>query len=363
MARSGQPPAKTDGAAGPPCRTLGSVQTLAITRLHPHDTDGVEQYVALVNAASASDSPWEHPRTPFGTSGLLRRGWDGDAPLAFLAHDGDGPAVGVLKIWTTEWDNLDLAWLWIVVHPAYRRHGVGSALLEHAFATTRQLGRTKVGIDGWDASDGPAAFAARHGFTWASQAVNRRQYLRQVDLAEVRRMYDDAAAAASDYELLRVEGRTPEGLLGKVAEIVAAINDAPLDDLDMEDEVFPPERVRSYEETQELNGHRLYRLVARHRQSGELAGHTVVAVEAERPTIGHQHDTSVVRAHRGHRLGLLLKAGMVLWLAEAEPALETVDTWNAETNDHMIAVNEQLGYRVLGRAVQYQRRLDGPQES
>jgi hypothetical protein len=82
-----------------------------------------------------------------------------------------------------------------------------------------------------------------------------------------------------------------------------------------------------------------------------------VAVEEQRPTIGHQHDTSVVREHRGHRLGLLLKAGMLLWLADAEPQLETVDTWNAESNDHMISVNEALGYRILGRGLQFQRRL------
>jgi len=201
------------------------------------------------------------------------------------------------------------------------------------------------------------ASASTIGFAWASQAINRRQYLREVDLGDVQRIYDDAAAVARDYELVRIEGRTPDDLIENVSEMVVAINDAPLDDLDLEEEVFPPERVHRYEDVQALNGNRLYRLVARHRETGELAGHTVVAVETERPAIGEQHDTSVARAHRGHRLGLLLKAGMLLWLAEAEPQLETVDTWNTETNNHMIAVNERLGYRILGRGVQYQRRL------
>ena len=48
---------------------------------------------------------------------------------------------------------------------------------------------------------------------------------------------------------------------------------------------------------------------------------------------------------------------MLLWLAEAEPQLATVDTWNAESNDHMIAVNEALGYRVMGRELQFQKSL------
>jgi hypothetical protein len=71
--------------------------------------------------------------------------------------------------------------------------------------------------------------------------------------------------------------------------------------------------------------------------------------------VAHQHDTAVVRDHRGHRLGLLLKSGMNLWLADVEPQLSTVDTWNAESNDHMVAVNERLGYRWMGRALALQR--------
>jgi GNAT superfamily N-acetyltransferase len=106
-------------------------------------------------------------------------------------------------------------------------------------------------------------------------------------------------------------------------------------------------------------GHRLYRLVARHRASGELAGQTVVAVDGERPELGEQHDTSVVAAHRGHRLGALLKLEMLRWLSEAEPQLREIDTWNAESNDHMIGVNEVLGYRVLGRVLDFQRPTNG----
>ena len=65
-------------------------------------------------------------------------------------------------------------------------------------------------------------------------------------------------------------------------------------------------------------------------------------------------------AHRGHRLGLLLKSDMLRWLAEVEPALETIDTWNQESNDFMISVNERLGYEVLGRELQFQRDISPP---
>jgi hypothetical protein len=48
---------------------------------------------------------------------------------------------------------------------------------------------------------------------------------------------------------------------------------------------------------------------------------------------------------------------MLLWLDEVEPQVETVDTWNAESNRHMIAVNEALGYRAMGRELQFQGSL------
>ena len=69
-------------------------------------------------------------------------------------------------------------------------------------------------------------------------------------------------------------------------------------------------------------GNRLYRLVARHRETGELGGHTVVAVEERAPGAGRPARHRRRPAHRGHRLGLLLKAGMLLWLREAEPQID-----------------------------------------
>ena len=39
------------------------------------------------------------------------------------------------------------------------------------------------------------------------------------------------------------------------------------------------------------------------------------------------------------------------------PSLVSVDTSNAEVNTQMFAVNEALGYRVMGRELQFQRSL------
>lgn len=65
------------------------------------------------------------------------------------------------------------------------------------------------------------------------------------------------------------------------------------------------------------------------------------------PDWGFQEMTAVTRAHRGHRLGLLIKVAMLDLLAGREPELEHVLTGNADANSHMIAINANLGFRVL----------------
>jgi GNAT superfamily N-acetyltransferase len=319
------------------------------------DAEGVRRFAALAEAVRRADAPWTHPVTVRGTAGMLQHGWDGEPPVGLLLRV-DGVDVARGEYETTTYDNQHLAWLGIDVHPAHRRNGHGSALLACLVARARAEGRTSVGANSWDAP-GPRAFAARHGFEPRSVEVNRRQHLAALDRAALDRLHEQAAAHATAYELLRRVGATPPEELAETAAITAAINDAPTDDLDIEDEVFPPERIAAYEHAQAARGLVLHRVLARHRESGELAGQSVVVVEGERPHLAHQHDTSVVSAHRGHRLGVLLKTEMLRWLADAQPQVETIDTWNAESNDHMIAVNEALGYQVVGRALGYQRPL------
>ena len=68
--------------------------------------------------------------------------------------------------------------------------------------------------------------------------------------------------------------------------------------------------------------------------------------------------TAVVRKHRGHRLGLLVKAAMLDWLAEAEPGIGRIVTGNAAVNRWMIAINEALGFDPLEPLMQsYEPRV------
>lgn len=328
---------------------------MELRAVDPADGAAVATYVALANAVRAVDSPWSHPRTERGLALELVHGWDGEPDRAFLVRV-DGIDVGTASLGASEWDNRELAWLGVGIHPDHRRHGHATAAYGLLHEECRRLGRPLVGTDHWDAP-GPRAFAATVGYEERAWSVQRRQHLDELPDGFLEEAYAEAAARARDYELVRVAGRSDDALREQLVEVAESINDAPMDDLEIEDEVFPVERLAAFEEAQIGSGHRLYRVVARHRDTGELAGHTVVTVEEERPWIGTQEDTAVVRAHRGHRLGLFLKADLGRWLLDVEPQLRTLDTWNAASNPHMVGVNERLGYRVLGRGVELQQRL------
>lgn len=325
-----------------------------IVRVAPDDTAAVDQLVGLSEAIVKVDSPWQHTATRTSLTGLLRWGWDGEPPEQYAGML-EGHVVGSALLWTSDYDNLDLAWLDIGVHPDHRRRGHGTALLTAVTERARELGRSTMGIGGWE-SPATRGFAEGAGFTFGQEEVARRLDVDDVPDGFAELVDRARREHAGAYEFLTLSGPVPQELLAQLTVLQAAINDAPWDGLEFEAEVFPIERLRGYEQAQAASGRRLHRVIARHRASGDLAGHTVVAVSAERPDYGDQHDTSVVREHRGHRLGLVLKGLMLDYLRRVEPQCRSCDTWNAASNEHMIAVNEVMGFRVTGHSLSYQRK-------
>jgi RimJ/RimL family protein N-acetyltransferase len=325
---------------------------MELVEFGPDDAERCAAFLALTLETDAVDCPWEMPRSMFRQQMYMRHSWEGEPGRWFVAYDGPEP-VGTAVIDASDYDNLEMAWFTMRVAPGHRRRGHGTALLRALEGLADAVGRPLRGMDGWD-SEATRGFAASAGYALKSAEVRRILVVEEApDVVPIR---DEALRAARDYELIRIDGYAPADLLPGIVDLTAAINDAPTDDLEWEDEVYSPERVRAYERAQIESGFRFRRIVARHRPTGELAGHTVVVVDGENPESADQHDTSVARRHRGHRLGLLLKAEMLLWLADVEPQVARVHTDNAESNRHMIAVNDRLGYVPAGRRLEFQRR-------
>jgi GNAT superfamily N-acetyltransferase len=332
---------------------------MPFVRVQPADAQAVAAAVDLANACREVDDPTDPETVPALYRAWLTYGWDLRPEEQYLyVPEPGGEPVGLLSVDLPVRDNLHLVWADVKVHPDRRRQGHGSVMMAEVLRRTQEARRTTVWIGG--AADDPAAaaFLERFGFRYASHDARRKQQLADVDRAEVDRLRREAEPHAADYELVRLTPPLSDELMTEVAEVAESINDAPMGDLTYEREVFDLSLMKDVEAARTGRGDRLYRVVARHRRTGRLAGHTVVLTNPLRPSRGVQGDTAVAREHRGHRLGLLLKIEMMAWLAETEPQLEHIETWNQADNGYMISVNEAIGYRLDRVFNMYELKLD-----
>ena len=234
------------------------------------------------------------------------------------------------------------------MHPAQRRHGLGRALLKHAAGRAAEHGRSVLNGPTRQGSDGEA-FARATGAEQGLVDVQRVMDVRATGDDLLARLRATAEEKAEGYSLVSWTGLVPEEFVERAAAVYAALNDAPHDPEDAP-AVWDAQRVRErVNNLRPAYGLRTYGVAARHDATGELAGLTEVSVDPADPGWAHQQLTGVTRAHRGHRLGLLVKVAMAEWLKAAEPQVERLQTWNAQSNQYMIAVNEALGYTILGR--------------
>jgi GNAT superfamily N-acetyltransferase len=243
-------------------------------------------------------------------------------------------------------ENRDKAFGGPVVHPGLRRRGIGRELLRHEKVRAEAHGRSLFGAVAAAGSAGDA-FAQAHGARLDLVEVRRIQHLREIAPGTVATLRAAAEQAAAGYALVSWTGDIPDEYRGAMAEVFNAFNDAPHGENE-EPANWDAGRVRERVGISERLGVvRAHSIAAIAIATGEIAAYSQVVVNPEQPTWGFQQLTAVTRPHRGHRLGLLTKTAMLELLASAEPEIERIETGNAASNEHMIAVNEQLGYRVV----------------
>lgn len=302
---------------------------------------------AIHLASAPVDDPHGPPMSWKVFAGWLAFGWTGDPSRAWLAVDDRGGVAGWHVLHLPERENRDRAELSVAVDPARRRGGVGADLVAHAAARALGLGRTLLSGEARDGSPG-AAFARALGARPGIPDVRRLLVVPEISPGRLAALRAQAEQAARGYVLERWRGATPESELAAVAAVLAAENDAPRD-AGREGTRWDSDRVRQSARRRAAQGLRSHTVAAREEATGELAGLTAMEVDPLTPGWGFQALTVVARPHRGHRLGLLMKAAMLELLAEREPGLERIITGNAADNKHMIAINTALGFAPLDR--------------
>ena len=314
--------------------------------VHGPDETALRAWFDLRVAVTAVDRPGD-PRLSWSWhAGNVRQPWPGMEVHSFLAHD-DDTLVGWCSLMPSLTENRDTAPVELSVHPRHRRRGLGREMLREAGRRAAELDRTRLVAEA--SAGGPgAAFAAAVGARPALADTQRRLDLRTVDESLHSALFDDAAAHAGGYSLLRWTGATPEEHVDQIAELTSRMTtDAPMDDLVWEQEVFDDARIRARDQVRAARRMRCYTTAARHDATGRIVGFTCLVVDDGRDEHASQWETIVLPDHRGHRLGLLLKIANLRHLRDHEPAVTTIDTWNTDSNGPMLRVNLALGFDVV----------------
>lgn len=321
---------------------------MRIAALGPADYDAIRACFEVREAARPGDDPFEPPDSLEVFRGDLFSIWDRSPVEVWYAADEAGSVAGWYSLVLPDLWNLERGHLNVLVHPARRRGGVGTALLRHALARAAAEGRTVLGGGVREGSAGEA-WLRRLGATFEEPDVRRIQDLGKVDPAVIARLRETAGQAAAGYSLVRWLGVTPERFTGQMASVQNAMNDAPHPD-GVQPHRWDERLIRErFDPWIASSVRRRYSVAALHDATGEMAALTAVSVDPAIPEWGWQWVTTVTRPHRGHRLGLLVKLDMLSCLAQAEPRLKQIATWNAASNQHMIGINADLGYEVAGR--------------
>jgi N-acetylglutamate synthase-like GNAT family acetyltransferase len=308
------------------------------------DTDSLRACYRIQLAASACDTPW----LPQFSFNAFKGGWQGwgidDPRQAWLARDDAGEAVGCYLLRLPEKDNPTVGFCELTVTPRRRGVGAGSELLTHCADRAREAGRSRLHCYAPDGSAGET-FARGKGASGGIDEVMRTIRIDESLPARLSALREDAQPHAAGYEILSWRAPMPEEHLGDLVELHRISADAPRDE-GIEPTALDADRIRKLEEAILAKDGRIYTVVSRHIASGQLVALTEIAIDPDIPGWGFQQLTSVRREHRGHRLGLLIKIAMLNLLAEREPDLQHIFTGNAGANDHMIAINELLGYKI-----------------
>jgi GNAT superfamily N-acetyltransferase len=313
----------------------------------------IRSWHAVVTSALSRDQPEEPPPTLGQTTAFLTSTPPASRRLLWTAVTGDGTTVGVacLRL-PVDTDSRRPCEIEVRVRPEYRRRGAGSRLLRAAADAARAEGHSTIvvqAVAGTPAID----FLEARGFRCVLVMAGLLLRMDEVDQAW---LADVVRSGPPGYRLVRWAGTVPAELADTLAHAKTAMSELPVGNRAFEPGAWDADRVREMAEVVAKRGDDLYTVAAVYGDPPgvRIAGFTEVVVPGAAPTRAAQYDTAVVPEHRGRRLGIWVKAGMLDWLRSERPEVGEIETDNADDNSHMLAVNERLGFRRQREYREYQ---------
>lgn len=206
--------------------------------------------------------------------------------------------------------------------------------------------------------DHVARFFLRHGYALEQVERNSAFDLRG-PFDGVERLHAEAVAASAGYRVVQWTVPTPPEFVDGFGWMKSRMaTDAPAADLEFDEETWDAARVARLDSLYAESGRFRQVTAAEHIATGELCAFNELVIGKDRTEASHQEDTLVLKEHRGHRLGMLVKcAGLLSWRSVA-PDSPRVITYNAEENRPMLDINEAIGFVPIAYEGAWKKVLD-----
>lgn len=234
-----------------------------------------------------------------------------------------------------------------VIEP-FRRRGIAKALLHPLSVEMNARAKQLATIIGWH----PAAhaFMTKLGSTATLGDVESRLEMRDCQAGQLHRW---CQAVPGDLQWELHAPRVPAERLGSLmAPFSTLIQDAPRGAYQGPVPRYELETyLARYAVMDQAGGEHLLVLLT---QAGQVAAMSDASWSPMVPTEVQQTFTAVHPQWRGAGLAKAVKAKLVQLVIERLPQVTTMVTYNADSNQRMLAVNRSLGYRIRRERVIYQ---------
>lgn len=185
------------------------------------------------------------------------------------------------------------------------------------------------------------------GMKKSMQEKRSRLRVADLDWSLMDSWVERASERATGYGLMFLSTPIPDEQLQKWCDVLAVMETAPREDLDFEFTTWTPGKWRDYEEKNERAGISVLGHVAVDRSTAEFVGLSDIYVKRHQPDLAWQGDTGVHPDHRNKGLGRWLKAATIKRVMEEYPEIDRVDTFNAGSNEPMLNINIEMGFRQI----------------
>ncbi|MCW3494257.1 GNAT family N-acetyltransferase [Microbacterium sp. SSM24] len=335
------------------------------------------EMVRIANAVCLADAGHDYLREE---AGEMLGFWQDQTDWTQLgfAVERDGVILGVVKMMISTEDDVSTIEFDLMVDPPRWGEGAEQLLLAEVEREARERGIATIQTwtlhrpgtpgrrlsppTGWGeipAEDRQTVFQLDNGFSLEQVERNSVFDLTgRFDVVE-RMLAEAVAAAGDDYRIVTWSSPTPPEYRDGYAHVLSRMStDAPSGGMVIDEQHWDADRVARRDARQQAQGLTVSVAAVEHIPTGKIAAYNELVIAEDRHGATQQYGTLVVKEHRGHRLGTIVKCANLLHWRELVPESPRVSTFNAEENRHMLDINETIGFVPASYAGAWKKVLD-----